>query len=272
MPWKADRTLKSRPGAKKNQIKHFKCKPIITAQDVCPVSLSFSSLCTFISFSLLCVSSVDTLSDLWPMSKSLVIFVAVLNVAPQAPYQRHTKNSWEQLNMGFNSSLTTEVKIIAQCFQMEAASKELFSYHKLSASPACIPKLNLCRCGTIGTYDKHIYSASQTRPMWNSKAFFFLTCSFFFHCWNWQLNKYVLSMRLCCRILEILCRTGNYICYYRNMSCSGYREIKFLRKSFSFFILKVFSGMRTEITHSSSFAIKCNLEVVRGCPAVVASK
>lgn len=56
------------------------------------------------------------------------------------------------------------------------------------------------------------------------------------------------------------------------MSCSGYREIKFLRKSFSFFILKVFSGMRTEITHSSSFAIKCNLEVVRGCPAVVASK
>lgn len=180
MPWKADRTLKSRPGAKKTPIKHFKCKPIITAQDVCPVSLSFSSLCTFISFSLLCVSSVDTLSDLWPMSKSLVIFVAVLNVAPQAPYQRHTKNSWEQLNMGFNSSLTTEVKIIAQCFQMEAASKELFSYHKLSASPACIPKLNLCRCGTIGTYDKHIYSASQTRPMWNSKAFFFLTCSFFF--------------------------------------------------------------------------------------------
>lgn len=104
------------------------------------------------------------------------------------------------------------------------------------------------------------------------KGVFFLTCSFFFHCWNWQLNKYVLSMRLCCRILEILCRTGNYICYYRNMSCSGYREIKFLRKSFSFFILKVFSGMRTEITHSSSFAIKCNLEVVRGCPAVVASK
>ncbi len=56
------------------------------------------------------------------------------------------------------------------------------------------------------------------------------------------------------------------------MSCSGYREIKFLRKSFSFLILNVFSGMRREITHSSSFAIKCNLEIVRGCPAVVAYK
>lgn len=157
-----------------------------------PVSLSFSSLRTFISFSLLCVSSVETLSDLWPMSKSLVIFVEVLNVAPQAPYQRHTKNSWEQLNMGFNSSLTTEVKIIAQCFQMEAASKELFSYHKLSASPACIPKLNLCRCGTIGTYDKHIYSASQTRPMWNSKAFFFNMFLFFIAGIDSWINMYCL--------------------------------------------------------------------------------
>lgn len=54
---------------------------------------------------------------------------------------------------------------------MEVASKELFSYHKLSASPVCIPKVNLCRCGTIGTYDEHIYPASQARPMWNSKSF-----------------------------------------------------------------------------------------------------
>lgn len=73
------------------------------------------------------------------MSKSLVIFVAVLNVAPRAPYQHYSKNSWEQLNMGFNSSLTTEVKIITQGSQMEVASKELFSYHKLSASPTAIP-------------------------------------------------------------------------------------------------------------------------------------
>lgn len=79
-------------------------------------------------------------------------------------------------------------------------------------------------------------------------------------------------MRLCCHIQEILCRAGNYICYYRNMSCSGYREIKFLRKSFSFLILKVVSGMRGEITHSSSFTIKCNLEIIRGFPAVVAYK
>ncbi len=56
------------------------------------------------------------------------------------------------------------------------------------------------------------------------------------------------------------------------MSCSGYREIKFLRKSFSFLILKVVSGMRGEITHSSSFTIKCNLEIIRGFPAVVAYK
>lgn len=56
------------------------------------------------------------------------------------------------------------------------------------------------------------------------------------------------------------------------MSCSGYREIKFLRKSFSFLILKVFSGMRGKTTHSSSSAIKCNLEIIRGCPAVVAYK
>lgn len=152
-------------------MKPFRCKPIVTTQDLSFTSLFPSSLC------------VVTLSDLWPMSRSLVIFVAALNVAPRAPYQHHNKNSWEQLNMGFNSSLTTEVKIIAQCFQMEVASKELFSYHKLSASPACIPKLNLCRCGTIGTYDKHIYPASQTRPMWNSKPFF--TCFlFFFHRWN----------------------------------------------------------------------------------------
>lgn len=101
------------------------------------------------------------------------------------------------------------------------------------------------------------------------KVFFYM---FFFHCWNWQLNKYLLSMRLCCLIREILCRAGNYICCYRNMSCSGYRKIKFLRKSFSFLILKVFTGMRREITHSSSFAIKCNLEIRRGCPAVVAYK
>lgn len=100
---------------------------------------SFFFFLTYLSLSLLCGSSVVSLSDLWPMSKSLVIFVAVLNVAPRAPYQHHNKNSWEQLNMGFNSSLTTEVKIIAQGFQMEVASKELFSYHKLSASPACIP-------------------------------------------------------------------------------------------------------------------------------------
>lgn len=79
-------------------------------------------------------------------------------------------------------------------------------------------------------------------------------------------------MRLCCRIWEILCRTGNYICYYRNMSCSGYREIKFLRKSFSFLILKLFSGMRGEITHISSFTIKCNLEIIRGFPVLVTYK
>lgn len=54
---------------------------------------------------------------------------------------------------------------------MKVALKELFSYHKPSASPACIPKLNLCHCGAIGTYDKHIYPSSQTRPMWNSKPF-----------------------------------------------------------------------------------------------------
>lgn len=161
---------------------------------------------------------------------------------PEPPYQHHNRNSWEQLNIGANSSLTTEVKIIAQCFQMEVASKELFSYQRTSASAACIPSLNLCRCGTIGTYDEHIYSASQTKPMWNSKSFF--TCFFFFHCWNWQLNKYVLSMRLCCHIWQIFRRTGNYICHYRNMSCSGYSEIKFLRKSFSFLILKVCTGIR----------------------------
>lgn len=97
---------------------------------------------------------------------------------PEPPYQHHNRNSWEQLNIGANSSLTTEVKIIAQCFQMEVASKELFSYQRTSASAACIPSLNLCRCGTIGTYDEHIYSASQTKPMWNSKSFF--TCFFFF--------------------------------------------------------------------------------------------
>lgn len=56
------------------------------------------------------------------------------------------------------------------------------------------------------------------------------------------------------------------------MSCSGYREIKFLRKSFSFLILELFSCMRGETTHSSSFAIKCNLEIIRCCPAVVAYK
>lgn len=202
------------------------------------------------------------------MSKSHCYFCCSFKCCSPSSLSAHNKNSWEQLNMGFNSTLTTEVKIIVQCLQMEVASKELFSYHKLSASPACIPELNLCRSGTIGTYDKHIYPASQTRPMWNSKSFLHV----FSHCWNWQLNKYVLSIRLCCCIQEILCRTGNYICYYRNMSCSGYREIKFLRKSFSFLILEVFSCMRGETTHSSSFAIKCNLEIIRGCPAVVAYK
>lgn len=73
------------------------------------------------------------------MSKSLVIFVAVLNVAPQAPYQHHNNNTWEQLNMVFNSSLAAEVNTVAQGFQMELASKELFSYHNLSPSPVCIP-------------------------------------------------------------------------------------------------------------------------------------
>lgn len=56
------------------------------------------------------------------------------------------------------------------------------------------------------------------------------------------------------------------------MSCSGYREIKFLRKSFSFLILKLFSGTRGEITHISSFTIKCNLEIIRGFPVVVTYK
>lgn len=116
------------------------------------------------------------------------------------------------------------------------------------------------------------YLPSLTNQVHVEFKVFFLHVLFFPHSWNWQLNKYVLSMRLCCRMLEILCRTGNYICYYRNMSCSGYREIKFLRKSFSFFILKVCSGMRREITHSSSFAVKCNLQIRRGRPAVVAYK
>lgn len=110
----------------------------MTSAPVCQSLFLFSFYLSF-SLSLLCGSSIVTCSDLWPMSKSLVIFVAVLNVTPWAPYQHHNKNSWEQLSMGFNSSLTTEVKIIAQCFQMEVASKELFSYHKLSASLACIP-------------------------------------------------------------------------------------------------------------------------------------
>lgn len=55
------------------------------------------------------------------------------------------------------------------------------------------------------------------------------------------------------------------------MACSGYREIKFLRKLFSFLIWKkkLFSSMRAEIVHIGSFTTKCNLEIIRGLPAVV---
>lgn len=92
--------------------KPSRCKSFITIWPLSQsASLSVSSLFTNVSLSLLFGSHIVTLSDLWPMSKSLVIFVAVLNVAPWAPYQHHNKNSWEQLSMGFNSSLTTEVKI-----------------------------------------------------------------------------------------------------------------------------------------------------------------
>lgn len=122
-------------------------------------------------FSLRCGYSIITLSIRPAARDTRYSSAAVLNVAPRAPYQSHVKNSGEQLNADFNSSLTTEVKTIAQCFQMDVASKELFSYHKLSADLECIPKLTLRRCGTVGTFDKHIYPASQTRPLWNSKSF-----------------------------------------------------------------------------------------------------
>lgn len=135
---------------------------------------------------LVCLRFVVTLSSLYQTCSqrhSSYFSAAVLNVAPRAPYQRHAKNSWEQLNTGFNSSPTTEVKSIAQCIQMDVASKEQFSYHKLSADPNCIPKLTLSHCGTIRTYDKHIYPASQTRPLWNSKPF--LRHIFYdYYCWN----------------------------------------------------------------------------------------
>lgn len=124
--WKTEHTI---------QISHRETDKTIQ-MSVSPSVCLLSAIC-------LPLCSVDPLLSLFQTcgqwATSLVIFVAVLNVAPRAPYQQHNKNSWEQLNTGFNSSLTTEVKIIAQGFQMEVASKELFSYHKLSASTACIP-------------------------------------------------------------------------------------------------------------------------------------
>lgn len=124
-----------------------------------------------------------------------------LNAAPRAPYQHYNRNSWEQLNMGFNSSLTTEVKIIARGSQMEVASKELFTYRKVLASPTAIPQLILRGCRTFGTHDKHIYPASRTGPMCNSKSL--SACLLLlFSCRNWQLNKYVSSERLLLSYVE----------------------------------------------------------------------
>jgi len=56
---------------------------------------------------------------------------------------------------------------------MDVASKELFSYHKLSATSASIPKLNLWE--TVGTYNKHIYTNQGHVEF---KAFFFNTLIF----------------------------------------------------------------------------------------------
>lgn len=77
-------------------MKPFRWKAIVTTHDPC-ACLPVSLLLFHPSVSLLCRSSVVTISDPWPMSRSLVIFVAVLNVAPRAPYQHYNKNSWEQL-------------------------------------------------------------------------------------------------------------------------------------------------------------------------------
>lgn len=122
-------------------MKHFSCVQLTVALDLrCCRPVVFLPFLPI----LVCLRFVDTLSSLYQTCSqrhSSYFSAVVLNVAPRAPYQRHTKNSWEQLNTGFNSSLTTEVKTIAQCFQMDVASKEQFSYHKLSADPSRIPKL-----------------------------------------------------------------------------------------------------------------------------------
>lgn len=124
-------------------------------------------------------------------------------------------NSWEQLNMSLNSTQTTEVKIM---FPNWSCFKRAFQLsHRLYSQTKTLEHTT-----SIFTFTK------QAQVEFRG----FFTCCF--HLWNWQSNKYVLSMRLCHCMQEILNRKGNYICYYRSTSCSGYREIKFLRKSFSF--------------------------------------
>lgn len=85
--------------------------------------------------------SYPALSLPWPMSWGLVVFVAVLNAAPGAPHQQHNKSSWEQLNMGFNSGLTTEVKIIVKMLPNRGGSKGTIQISQTVclSSPSFIP-------------------------------------------------------------------------------------------------------------------------------------
>lgn len=154
---------------------------------------------------------------------------------------------------------------------MKMVWKELFSDHKLSLPPrlphyiSVTVELSGHMTGIFAVF--RILLRVEFSPFFTYYCFYHLFISFLFFAGidSW-INIYALWDFA---VMEILCRTSNYICYYRNTSPSGYGEIKFLRKSFSFLLLKLFSSMRGEITHIGSSTTKCNLEIIRGFSVVV---
>lgn len=155
---------------------------------------------------------------------------------------------------------------------MKMVSKELFSDHKLSLPPRLPPYISVTV--ELSGHVTGIFAVFRIPLRVEFSPFFlriivfilYLYCFLFFAGIDSWINIY--SPRDFA-VMESLRRTSNYICYYRNMSPSGYGEIKFLRKSFSFLVLKLFSSTRGEITHIGSSTTKCNLEIIRGFSVVV---
>lgn len=93
---------------------------------------------------------------------------------------------------GFNSSQTTEVKAITQCFQTDTASKEPFIYHKLFPFPAVFPKFDVVLLKYWNISQAYLPSFIRSAHM-EYKEFFWTSFSFFL-CWidSW-INKYCLK-------------------------------------------------------------------------------